>query len=85
MFMPFARLGRFCALLAASLLIAAAMPTIVFAQQTESADDAASSWLPDAQDARKALPNDFTPPARSEPATMLPPLTVAQSVVPTVA
>ena len=77
MFMPFARLGRYCAMWAASLLIAAVMPSIVYAQQTASANDAASSWLPDAQDARKALPNDSTPPARREPATVLPPLPAA--------
>ncbi len=34
----------------------------------------ASSWTPDAQDARKALRNDATPPARREPTLMLPPL-----------
>ena len=34
----------------------------------------APSWAPDAQDARKALRNDATPPAKREPSVMLPPL-----------
>ena len=76
MFQISARMGRVCALCATVLCLWAATQGTACAQQATAAT-ASTPWQPDAQDARKALPNNTTPPARREPATMLPPLPAA--------
>ena len=74
MFVLFIRLRRFYALTAVFLCLAVAMQTVAMAQQPAPETVAQSLWSPDAQDARKALPNNQEPPARREPAIMLAPL-----------
>ena len=69
------RVARICALWGAVLCLWAVMQAAACAQ--EASATGAASWLPDAQDARKALPNNSTPPARREPASQLAPLPAA--------
>ena len=70
-----ARVARIFALWGAVLCLWAVMQAAACAQ--EASATGAALWLPDAQDARKALPNNATPPARREPATRLAPLPAA--------
>ena len=71
-------MGRICALWAIVLCLGVILQAVACAQEAAPAPvSGAASWLPDSQDARKALPNNFTPPARREPATMLAPLPAA--------
>ena len=72
-------MGRVCALWVAFLCLLAAMQAVACAQPATPATNGsgAASWKPDAQDARKALPNNTAPPTQREPATMLAPLPAA--------
>lgn len=77
MVLSLTRLGRICAFGATVLCLWAVALAVACAQQAAPAPEAAASWLPDAQDARKALPNNTAPPARREPTTQLAPLSAA--------
>ena len=73
--------GVFCILagICAALVGQPAVAAPVAADAASTAPAIASSapapsWAPDAQDARKALRNDATPPVKREPSVMLPPL-----------